>query len=285
MGGSVAYLRDVGAPVSGGANVTQVQFLRIKKLTGKGIVLKAAKHNLREIAAEIGAQKHIDPSRIGNNIVLHGAVTAEGVAQAAQVIMEEANVRPLKVNAVRALEVIFSLPADTSTDQRKFFSDATQWVVEHFGVPLLSSVIHSDEEAPHCHVLLLPLVDSRMVGSDLMGGRSKLQGHQAAFQDNVGKMYGLSRAPPKKLYSASVRRAAIELAYRALEANSGLHGSLLRVLLGPHTTDPEPLLTALRLAMPAPKVTGSFVATMTKPMKKDKPIGNHQQPYRDRGND
>lgn len=249
------------------------QFLRIKKLTGKAIIQRAARHNLREIAAEIGADRHIDPARIGDNVILFGPDTADGVARTAQAMMDVANVRPLKITAVRALELIFSLPPDTTADQRRFFGDATRWAGQHFGVPVLSATIHNDEDAPHCHVLLLPLVNGRMVGSDLMGGRAKLQGLQAAFHDKVGRLHGLTRQMPQKRHSAAVRGAAIELAFDVLDANSGLNSAVLRALLEPHAKNPEPLLMALDLTMPAPKVSGSFVATMTRPTKKDNPIG------------
>lgn len=252
---------------------THVQFLRIKKLTGKAIIHKAAKHNLREIAAEVGVGSHIDPARIADNVILFGSNSADGVAGRAQALMDEANVRPLKINAVRALEVIFSLPTETTANQRQFFEDATRWVGEHFGVPMLSSTIHNDEGAPHCHVILLPLVNGRMVGSDLVGGRSKLQGLQAAFHDGVGRPHGLVRQMPQKRHSAAVCEAAMALAFDVLDANSGLNSVVLRLLLVPHAKNPEPLLKELGLSMPAPKASGSFVATMTRPTKPDTPIG------------
>jgi hypothetical protein len=257
-----------------GAHMTHAQFLRIKKLTGKAIIQRAAKHNLREIAAEIGAGSHIDPARIANNVILFGPNSADGVARTAQALMDKVNVRPLKITAVRALEVIFSLPSDTTVDQRQFFDDATRWAGEHFSVPVLSATIHNDEDAPHCHVLLLPLVNGRMVGSDLMGGRAKLQGLQAAFHDKVGRLHGLTRQMPQKRHSAAVRGTAIELAFDVLDSNSGLNSAVLRVLLEPHTKNPEPLLMVLGLTMP---VAGSFVATMTRPTKKDNPIGKRPQ--------
>jgi len=55
-----------------GEDMTHVQFLRIKKLTGKAIIEVAARHNHREILAELGAgsAEHINPARVRFNRVL-----------------------------------------------------------------------------------------------------------------------------------------------------------------------------------------------------------------------
>lgn len=85
-------------------------FVALKKLTGKGIVLVAAKHNLREIQAEIGADSRIDHTRIGLNKILAGAATAADVAAYAELLMHDAGVGNLRHDAVRGIEIIFSLP-------------------------------------------------------------------------------------------------------------------------------------------------------------------------------
>ncbi|WP_025917213.1 plasmid recombination protein [Herminiimonas sp. CN] len=255
--------------------MTHHQFLRIKKLTGKAIIQVAAKHNHREILAEMGAAQggHIDPSRTRGNIVLRGCDTAASVAGVAQSLMDSADVKPLRKDAVRALEIIFSLPPETAIDLRRYFDDATAWLEQYFAAPVISAIVHHDEAAPHCHVLLLPLVGGRMIGSDLMGGRAKLQALQADFHAQVGVRYGLMRQTPHKRLSAAIRRQAVNSAFDALEVNSGMNDALLRVLIEPHLKNPEPLLLALGLDMPQPKANSTFVKIMTKPCKPEKPIG------------
>ncbi|MBY0570025.1 MAG: plasmid recombination protein [Burkholderiaceae bacterium] len=255
--------------------MTHTHFLRIKKLTGKNIIQVAAKHNCRELAGEIGvtAESYIDPKRIRHNIILRGADTAAGIAGAAQSLMDDAKVKPLRKDAVRALEIIFSLQAESTIAYRPYFEDATRWAENYFNVPAISSIIHLDEAAPHCHVILLPLINGRMVGSDLMGGRSKIVAHQSDFHDKVGKCYGLARMTISKPPNASIRREALELAFNALEANSGLNSAIIRVLIEPHQANPAPLLAALNLAMPKPEAKGTFAGIMTKKVKREKPIG------------
>jgi hypothetical protein len=251
------------------------QFLRIKKLTGKGIIQTAAKHNHREIAAEFGVTKdsHIDPARIAQNLVLRGAGDAAGVAATAQSLMDLAGVKPLRKDAVRALEIIFGLPPASTIPHEAFFNDAVTWAERYFEAPVISAIIHNDEAAPHCHVLLLPLVRGRMIGSDLMGNKSKLQALQADFHTQVGQAYGLTRQAPQKRHSITIRRQALEAARATLEANSGLNDDVLGVLLEPHLQNPEPLMLALGLNMPKSAIKGTFAGIMTKPCKPDKPIG------------
>lgn len=261
--------------------MTHHQFLRIKKLTGKAIIQVAAKHNHREIVAEVGAAQGsgIDPSRTGLNILLRGCETASAVAGMAQSLMDNAGVKPLRKDAVRALEVIFSLPPESAIDNRRFFADALQWIEEYFDAPVISAIVHYDEAAPHCHVLLLPLVRGRMIGSDLMGNRSKLLALQADFHEKVGQRYGLARQAAQKRLSAPTRRLAASSALDAIQANLDRLNkpSIKQALLDAIGRDPEPLMMAMNMDMPKPKsIKGTFAGIMTKPCKperKQKPIG------------
>lgn len=241
--------------------------LSINRLYGAHIVKVAAKHNLREIAAENGCNGHIDAARISSNFDLRGPATADGVARLAKSLMEDAGITKLRKTAVMALELLFTLPAATSIDPRKYFEDATLWAETYFGVPVLSSVVHLDESAPHCHVLLLPLVNGKMNGSDLHGGKAKLSAMQASFHGKVASGYGFARQAPQKRHSAGLRAAAMKLARERLQANSGLVDTVIEALLKPHAQNPEPLLAALNIAMPKPTVrTKSFVEIMTMPV-------------------
>lgn len=252
------------------------QYLRIKKLTDRDIVRVAARHNLREIQAEFGADSHIEHTRIGLNQVIAGAATAAEVAAYAKHLMHDANIGTLRRDAVRGVEVVISLPTASAIDHTAFFTDSLAWVRGFFKVPVLSAVVHLDEAAPHCHVLLLPLVNGRMAGSDLVGNRTRLQAMQASFFEQVGLRYGLVRPKPQKRLSTATRHKAASMILSTIQGNPGLLDrpdveSAMLLVLG---RDPEPLLTALGLSMPPPsKPAQSFVEIMTKPCKPEKPIG------------
>ncbi|NDP47874.1 MAG: hypothetical protein GZ085_05670 [Sulfuriferula multivorans] len=256
------------------------QYLCVKKLKGRDIVRVAAKHNLRELQAELGAGSHIDHTRIGLNQVMAGPDKAADVAAYADGLMRDAGVGNMRRDAVRGIEIIVSLPASSTIDRTAFFTDSLAWAQRFFAVPVLSAVIHLDEAAPHCHVLLLPLVDGRMVGSDLVGNKTRLQAMQASYFEQVGRRYGLTRPKARKRFNQAVRDKAASIAVSAIQSSPELldrHGveSALLVLV---RHDPEPLLAALGLSMPLPaKSSKSFVGIMTKPCKPEKPIGFKQQ--------
>ena len=64
---------------------------------------------------------------------------------------------------MRGLEIIFSLRPHSPIDGRAFFTDALAWAEIYFQhAPIVSAVVHCDEVANHCHVLVVPIVDGRM---------------------------------------------------------------------------------------------------------------------------
>ncbi|BBJ24583.1 plasmid recombination protein [Candidatus Nitrotoga sp. AM1P] len=250
------------------------QMLRIKKLKGVGIIATAARHNLREIQAERGAGSNIDPFRTKLNYVIQGANSASDVASLAQALMDDAGVKPLRKDAVRCLEIIFSLPPQSVIEQSVFFPDCVAWAKRYFQVPILSATVHLDESAPHCHVLLLPLVNARMIGSGLFGNRATLQALHAAFHVQVGQVHGLARQATPKRHSAVVRREAADMVMTALKVNQcGLNDSVMGLLRDCIAYNPEPLLQALKLTMPRKQSKHKTFAAIMTQSKPEKPIG------------
>ncbi len=168
-----------------------VQFRRIKKLTGLNIIKVASRHNLREIQAELGENSNIDADRIKHNIAIKGARTASENAQEALTLMSNANVKPIRHDAVRGLEIIIGLPANSGLNEFNYYSDAVAWAEKYFEVPMISAVIHNDESMPHCHVIMIPLFGRRMIGSGLVGNRQRLKAMQTAFYEQVAQRYVL----------------------------------------------------------------------------------------------
>ncbi|QTO19907.1 plasmid recombination protein [Burkholderia seminalis] len=246
-------------------------YVALKKLVGAGIVLTAARHNLREIAAEIGPAGHIDANRMHLNRIIDGPQTAVEVASLAEETMRAAGVRKLRKDAVRAVEALVSLSADSHVDVMSVFSDALEWLRGHFEVPVLSAVAHLDESAPHAHVLLLPLRDGRMIGSDLVGNRAQLLALQRGFAEDVAARHGLGRPKAQKRPTASMRRRGAEMALASLRgapkrlSEPGVRTALLEAI----AADPEPVLRALGLSMPelVPRRSRTFVQIMTRAVK------------------
>ena len=231
----------------------------------------AARHNLREIAAEwrSPATKINQYRRSHLNQVIAGPCEAVEVARLAQRLMREAGIGSLRKESVLGLEVLVSLPPKMDAElQDAVFMDAVKWTASHFNAPVLSAVIRDDGGTTSCHILVLPLVKGRMIGSELYGNKAKLRGMLADFHDKVGKRYGLmTKATMLDTYRLA-NRLPLERAFAALQGHA-LSDAVLGVLLEPHLQNPAPLLTVLGLAMPVPyKAPSAFVKTMTKPMPK-----------------
>ncbi len=174
--------------------------LRLGKVKGRNGVLNALKHNKRTLHAERGAGANIDPLRTSFNYALTGADTVEQIDRRVKVLMVQAGIDKPRKNGVMALEIIFSLPIDRhQQDTRPFFEDCLQWVKKNIPGVLLSFDVHLDESAPHAHALILPLVDNKMKGHWVMGGRGNLKRLINLFHTEVARHYGLSRNETKKL--------------------------------------------------------------------------------------
>jgi len=243
----------------------------MKKLTGKDIVEVAGRHNHREISLELGRSYNsaIDLTRAGLNYVIRGGENAAAIAQEAQERMTSAGIVTLRKDAVRALELIVSLNPKSGVNERKFFADATEWCESYFGAPVISSIVHLDEGAPHCHIILLPLVNGRMIGSDLMGYKSRLQDIQQDFNRKVGASYGLTYSSKTVRLTGDSRRAMAASILRKLCSDVALLSTpnIREILIELISAKPETLHAALGLisaVKPMPRAR-SFVEIMTSP--------------------
>lgn len=180
---------------------------KMQKLKGQCILLHAAKHNLRESQAERGAGDHIDVARTPLNQILVGPNSADGVNRHARALMEQAGITKLRVDAVRALELLFTLAPGHPAVERGFFQACLKWVSGKYGsAQILSAVIHLDEGAPHMHVLVLPLLNGKMNGSRLMGNAPHLHDMHVSLHREVTRHYGL-RPPQPRLTTRDRERA------------------------------------------------------------------------------
>lgn len=261
--------------------MTNALYLRLKSLntrtvrgvtSPKNIVRVAALHNLRELAAELGASaaSGINPARTHLNYQLRGPATADEVAALALALLDNAGVTTLRRDACMALELVVSLPAETAIDHREYFGAAVAWADAYFNVPILSAAAHLDEAAPHCHILLLPLVAGRMQGGALAGGPAKIRAMLADFQQQVAQRFGLTHQPRAKRLSKPNRDAAGRMVLEALRARPerlsepAMRGALIAAL----GSQAEPLLALLGLSMPTAQAKAkSFADIMTAPCK------------------
>ena len=147
--------------------VKSISLSRVNERKKPCTLLQALKHNLREIQAELGAVGRINPMRSVNNILLAGPASAAEVQAQADALLAGAGIdtRKLRRDRCQAIEALFSLPPDAAVvDHEAYFARCLEWVAGALRLPVLSAVLHLDEQAPHLHVLLLPVKDGFFVG-------------------------------------------------------------------------------------------------------------------------
>lgn len=176
------------------------QLISITKPKGNDILLKALKHNKRELQNEWGSGRKINPNKSYLNYSLTGDSDATKIDRYAKSLMALAGINKPRKNGVMLVEVLISLPVDRhQQDTKQFFIDTFNWIKEAFEGELLSFDVHLDESAPHAHALILPLINGKMNGSDLVGGKGKLSSKIKSFHHNVARHYGLSNKAKLKL--------------------------------------------------------------------------------------
>ena len=230
--------------------------LRAKKLKGASIIRAAAAHNKRAIQAEVGASASIDAARSHLNECLAGPATPDEVFARAQTLMKAAGITKLRKDAVRAVEIVVSLHPAHGTDEHSFFAGCVAWAAGRFGGAdnILSADVHRDEAAPHLHLLMLPLIGGRMVGSDQVGGPKQLAELQQHFHSQCAAPYGFKRQQPRMHRAARATGAAAVVAHLKQTRDAVLRSPLMggRCASGIET-NPAPFLEALNLEAPAPR--------------------------------
>lgn len=254
-----------------------VAIVNVQRISSMNHLHTAARHNLREIAAEISDHGPIDADRTCLNRILAGSNTAKEVMNQHRQLLDAAQPTPLRKDGRRAkrrhdmvvaVELMISVPPSALADEAAFFDDVLGWIVERFGVPVLSAVWHRDQGCEHVHCLLLPLKDGRMVGSALAGRYDRMHDD---FYRKVGQKHGLAR---KLHLDARSRKAGASMAMGALDANPALlqDPAVRAALLACIERDPGQLLEAVGLIQERPPEK-EWVKTMTRSVPSAKPIG------------
>ena len=157
-------------------------FVRFKKLKGTSRVLAAARHNLRELPLT----PNITAGKQDANKVMWGRLTANAVNEAYKAMLIAAGIGKLRVDAVRLIECVISLPVGSYDADGQYFTAAIAWLRQKFGQEnILSAIVHNDESAQHMHVLVVPLVDGHMRGSDLLGGPHHIGALLRSFEQAI----------------------------------------------------------------------------------------------------
>ena len=213
-------------------------------------LLNAARHNLREIQAELGANHGIDATKSASNEVLAGPRVAAEVVERARQLEQAAGVVHKRPDYCQAIEAVFSLHADTPIDQTKYFADCIRWAEQAYKMPVLSAVVHKDQTAPHMHLLLLPLVNGQYVGS-APASKPETRRLSADFFEMVAGPAGLKRSNAR--FMGQTKKNATARVLEALGADrvATLWASIQPLVAQAVSKDPTPWVGALGIPLEA----------------------------------
>ena len=234
-------------------------FLRLGSVNKKnGGLLPALKHNKRELPEK----GHIDTTRTHLNYSLTQPSTAQEVNRRANITLAENDIIKVRSNAVMAIEIIFSLSASwLNRDSAAYFADCMAWTIATIDGELLSFDIHLDESAPHAHALIMPLLDGKLQGREIMGSKGNLYKLKKDFMQRVGRRHGLRDA---KRLSQTDKAALSKKVVDELSKDSALKSIVWAVISDHIKRDPQAYAQVLNITQQTTrKVTKSFTAIMT----------------------
>jgi hypothetical protein len=174
--------------------MTNYEIYRYKKHKTKTSITHALNHNLR-----IGKQQpNVDSTRSSKNNY-SGLDTKEACNKRRDSILSGLGKKP-RSNAVLAHEVVVTASPDAFKDKNfnhsEYFKDAVKHIAELHGgnQNIISLAIHYDEETPHLHVIVMPVVHGKLNSRFVIGGSAKRMSElQTLFHNQVGAKHGLTR--------------------------------------------------------------------------------------------
>lgn len=225
-----------------------VKSIGLSKVQGRKpcTLLQAARHNLRELQADAGFGRSINPALSQRNEILAGPASADEIQAQAIGLIPDDVASKLRKDHCQAVEALFSLSVVSQLDATQYFDRCLTWLRGALPLPILSTVIHRDETAEHMHVLLLPVKDGRHVGGSLIT-RGPLRILRQAFFEKVAGPAGMRREGAK-FRGATKQRAVKDVLRFCQDQNLPQHMKELWPLFSATIQrDPTPAALALNL--------------------------------------
>jgi len=209
------------------------QTVMLNKIKNRVVLRQAFQHNLRELPYELHNSKRINPEMTSANWIIQGERSSSELMRQHTKIIESADMpRKLRSDAVLGIEIVMSLPVDHNVVEVDYFEDCLSWAKGLFTDYVVSAAVHKDESCPHCHIILVPLVNGRMQGSKLYGYKARLRHMQDSFYESVGHKYGLVKPSKMSLYRGEAfNNMAVQLWELLCENPSLMSDPDIRVLL------------------------------------------------------
>jgi hypothetical protein len=175
-------LRSTGTTATETERFLGIVAVPLAKLRG------ALEHNLRHALCGAYVGAGINPGLTHTNEVVAGLHSPQEAFDEAQRAMAGLRI-PKRADAFGARELVLR-PVEGFPDRGgDLWRAFVAWGGEHAGGHVLSAVIHRDQSGTHCHLLLLPIVAGKWVGSRLLANYPKAFD---SFDATVGAEFGIS---------------------------------------------------------------------------------------------
>lgn len=225
----------------------------------------AEKHNKRLIVQEIGGYGGIDGSQTPLNIELvslNGKSYEEAtfdVLHALGLDLEHYNLR--KKNRGYAVELVFSVTSGHQCDFNAMYADSLGWLRNYYPeCHIIHAIIHHDEDTPHMHVVLVPIVKGKLNADKISGYVGAGRNRNLSLFKFLDKRYGLTF--PVYLTGALKKAGASIAMQRYLKLpNDAIRVVLDECIQKSICARPEPYLYALGIGYD--EVVGSLKTTPT----------------------
>lgn len=188
--------------------------IRVREIS-RGQIASTQEHNSREYEKNgKDIPDNIDKERIEDNreITRGGSNLTEAIDNR----LERAGVKERK-NSVVAIEIVVSANKDfwQHYEPKVFFDNAEIWLAEKYGLEnIVARHEHYDESNPHCHFMLIPIVEkevkwknekgegvkteNRLSARDLTGTKKHLIDLQDDYFQHLHKRYNWRLTPEKE---------------------------------------------------------------------------------------
>jgi len=209
----------------------------------------AEKHNCRLIAQEIGGYGIIDGRRTPLNLEL---ITLDGNSYEEAVIailrsigLDLDHYSYRKKNRGYAVELIFSVTAGHRCDFNSMYADSLVWLRDYYPEShIIHAVVHHDEDTPHMHVILAPIVIGRLDANAVCGYKGISNKRNISLFEYLDKRYGLTF--PVYLKGAEKKTgAALAIKHFQKLPEAEIKNVLEQPILQSIYARPEPFLYAL----------------------------------------
>jgi hypothetical protein len=212
----------------------------------------AEKHNCRLIAQEIGGYGGIDGRRTSLNLVLvslNGSSYEEAVLTVLHSLgLDLSHYSYHKKNRGYAVELVFSVTAGHRCDFNAMYADSLGWLRDFYPEShIVHAVVHHDEDTPHMHVILVPIVNGRLDANKVCGYKGVSSKRNISLFKYLDKRYGLTFPVYLKGAEKKAGAALAILHYQKLPENA-IKDILEQPILQSIYARPEPFLYALGIS-------------------------------------